>query len=236
MRAENGIDREQLSDALKISESFLGSLEYQKKNPSFGLALRICQVLGESMERLFPYGNADVGSSLCGFHGTGEQPATRGVGASRIDASPRSPAPDREESRGSASKAKAAAEDGDQDLPRPIRAWVLSDRELCVLHEPRAEPVGVLDAERAKLREHSTYAERCGYEQGCVYDKSREKVPLFAYEHVLGSWSIPEGAAYGPQKARHPDNPSPLVHRRPSQSGRRSPPCRELSSPKKAGV
>ena len=109
------------------------------------------------------------------------------------------------------SASKAVAKNCDQNLPRQIRARVLLDRELRDLDEPRAGPAGVLDTERARLREHSTYAERRGYKQGYVYDKSRKEIPLFAYEHVLGSQSMPEDAAYGPQKARHPDNPSPLL-------------------------
>lgn len=197
LRESAGMCRQNLANSLDISDSFLGSLERQKANPSFGLALRICQVLGESMERVFPYGNVDVGPSMRGYHG---QSVDLSVGGPHL-----SPTPD-DLGPGAQTPEKAYWEP-----PRPIRARVLPDGEMSGLKGNHLESCGVLDSERSELQEISSYARGRGYKAGYLFHKAREEGLLFAYEHILGTQASVEDSAYGPQKARHPANAEPVL-------------------------
>lgn len=195
-----GMSRQELAESLKISDSFLCSLELQKANPSFGLALRICQELGESMERVLPYGNVDVGPSMRGYHGRREV----GNVGNHLSPTPEAQVSD-----------EVDHHEAGPATRRPSRAQALSDGELRGLEEARPEPCGVLNHERHRLQELTAYASERGYKEGYVYHRAREEGLLFAYEHVLGSQSTPGDAPYGPQRARHPEDPEPLLHPNP---------------------
>lgn len=60
LRKENGINQEELADALEVSRQTIGSLENGRYNPSIILAFKIAHYFGKSIEEIFIYEEGKV--------------------------------------------------------------------------------------------------------------------------------------------------------------------------------
>ena len=52
-RIEKGLTQEELADRVEVTRQTIGLIEKEKYNPTITLCLRLCQVLGKTLNELF---------------------------------------------------------------------------------------------------------------------------------------------------------------------------------------
>lgn len=193
-RSRSGLSRKHAAGELGITDGFLGALEREKANPSFGLVLRMCQLYDEPVEELFVYKESWVGPKRVGSRSgvAAGKPVRGGRGAGPGPESSASPPP-----------RHAAA-----PAPEPETTVFGDCRQVDSFDG--LEPCGVTDDERAAVDRIVREVRDGGFKEGYAYHRSRRAGLLFAFEQVSGLASTSS-----PRVARNPADDTPLVRAQP---------------------